>query len=234
MIHRDAAEKSPLKGARRKRNPPSKMCVRCSKVKPLTEFYQNQGWTAQAYRDAWCKACAAGHCVDKDTLREYCWFNHRRWDEATYAMAVAKAQYVLATHPEYIKTGTKRERKEAIENEAITAQFFSAMNLRNTYYYVDNTSHYEGMPPPVPGIYGDDASGDGEMPDHGEKRYDPVWNGMFTSVEIDYLNQYYQKLEEGFVLDNWNIQDYARKISLASLNANSKFNLMRQGICSKR
>lgn len=39
---------------------------------------------------------------------------------------------------------------------------------------------------------------------------------MYTQRELDYLNDYYERLEEGFVLDNQNIQDYARKAAKAS------------------
>lgn len=52
---------------------------------------------------------------------------------------------------------------------------------------------------------------------------------MYTQRELDYLNDYYERLEEGFVLDNQNIQDYARKAAKASLDADIKYNKMRQG-----
>ena len=56
-----------------------------------------------------------------------------------------------------------------------------------------------------------------------------MWNGYYTQREIDYLDDYYARLEEGFVLDNQNIQDYARKAAKASLDADIKYNRMRQG-----
>ena len=51
----------------------------------------------------------------------------------------------------------------------------------------------------------------------------------YIQREIDYLDDYYARLEEGFVLDNQNIQDYARKAAKASLDADIKYNRMRQG-----
>lgn len=47
-----------------------------------------------------------------------------------------------------------------------------------------------------------------DMPhDNGELAYDRSWNGMYTQREIDYLNAYYARLEEDFVLDNESIRD---------------------------
>lgn len=62
--------------------------------------------------------------------------------------------------------------------------------------------------------------------------YSKVWNGYYTQREIDYLDEYYARLEEGFVLDNQNLQDYARKAAKASLDADIKYNRMRQGKAS--
>ena len=62
--------------------------------------------------------------------------------------------------------------------------------------------------------------------------YSKVWNGYYTQREIDYLDEYYAQLEEGFVLDNQNIRDYARKAAKASLDADIKYNRMRQGKAS--
>lgn len=55
---------------------------------------------------------------------------------------------------------------------------------------------------------------------------------MYTQREIDYLDDYYAKLEDGFVLDNQNIQDYARKAAKASLDADIKYSRMRHGEAS--
>ena len=65
-----------------------------------------------------------------------------------------------------------------------------------------------------------------------EQAYSKVWNGYYTQREIDYLDEYYAQLEEGFVLDNQNIRDYARKAAKASLDADIKYNRMRQGKAS--
>ena len=52
---------------RKEKRVPSKLCVRCGKVKPLNEFYGNKNWASQSFHDAWCRECAMKHCVDKET-----------------------------------------------------------------------------------------------------------------------------------------------------------------------
>lgn len=48
-----------------------KMCVKCRKTKPITEFYKNETWKEQSYCDAYCKECAQKMCKDKLGVREY-------------------------------------------------------------------------------------------------------------------------------------------------------------------
>lgn len=80
--------------SREQRRIPSKLCVRCGKVLPLNAFYQNRGWAAQSFCDAWCKECGQTYCTGKETLREYCWYNNRGWADALYDVAVQKSQYL--------------------------------------------------------------------------------------------------------------------------------------------
>lgn len=54
---------------------------------------------------------------------------------------------------------------------------------------------------------------------------------MFTQREIDFLDEYYQGLLDEFELNDQNLQDYARKVSKASLEADVRYNQMRQGLC---
>ena len=54
---------------------PKKLCVKCGKVLPLNDFYRNREWSAQSYRDAWCKKCVNDFCTTRESLREYCWYS---------------------------------------------------------------------------------------------------------------------------------------------------------------
>ena len=207
----------------------SKLCVYCSKVKPLNDFYGNKGWAAQSFHDAWCKECAVKYCTDKDTLREYCYYNNRMWSEEMYESAVKKARYSLANDPVYLDSSLPDERRKLAEARAITRSFFSVMNLGNQYTYIANVG--EGGAPAgasfaVPAARIKDAGSEEEQV------FSREWNGMYTQRELDYLNDYYARLEEGFVLDNQNIMDYARKAAKASLDADIKYNRMRQGLAS--
>lgn len=80
----------------------SKICLRCKTAKKLSEFYRNQGWSAQSGHDAWCKECATSYCVNKGTLREYCWYNNRGWADEFYEKALTKARYSLSSDPVYV------------------------------------------------------------------------------------------------------------------------------------
>lgn len=89
------------KSKRKDKRIPSKMCVRCGKILPLNGFYSNVRWGAQSFHDAWCKECVGTFCVDKETLREYCWYNNRVWADEYFDAAMKKARYTLANHAEY-------------------------------------------------------------------------------------------------------------------------------------
>ena len=60
-------------------------------------------------------------------------------------------------------------------------------------------------------------------------RYSKVWNGMFTQRELEYLDNYYEKLNDSFNLDDISAQDYARKVAKASLEADTRYDAMRAG-----
>jgi len=219
-----------METTRKQRRIPSKLCVRCSKVLPLTDFYSNKGWPSQSYHDAWCKECASKFCIDKESLREYCWYNCRRWSDEYYEMAGKKTMYTLAGQEEYLKAA--KAKKVEIEGRMTCRQFFSIMHLPNIYRFSDNLGN-EGEYKVF-----DSGSTDGTVSeaekahDDGELVYDKTWNGMYTKREIDYLNDYYTRLEEDFVLDNESIRDYARKAAKASLDADIKYNKMRHGQAS--
>ena len=221
-------------GIKKSRKIQSKQCVKCGKILPLTAFYGNSDWGAQSFHDAWCQECATKHCVDKKTLREYCWYNNRSWSEETYEGAVKKAKYSLANDPDYLNPQTSQRKMKQIEGMAVARAFFSVMNLTNLYKFSRNIDDEgpirEFAPDSQAGTTAKDEKG--AFLDDGELIYSRDWNGLYTQREIDYLDDYYAKLEEGFVLDNQNIQDYARKAAKASLDADIKYSRMRHGQAS--
>lgn len=121
---------------KKQRKVPSKLCVRCGEVHPISDFYGNKGWASQSFHDAWCKDCVTKFCVDMPTLREYCWYNCRKWADEFYETAGKKALYALANQDEYLKAS--KTKKKELEDRATCRQFFSIMNLSNLYCFSDN------------------------------------------------------------------------------------------------
>lgn len=75
------------------------------------------------------------------------------------------------------------------------------MNLSHFYHFSDNVGeegkYREFDPESASGTMARDEHG--EFHDDGELIFNRDWNGMYTQREIDYLNDYYARLEEGFV-----------------------------------
>lgn len=214
-----------------------KMCLRCQKVKPLTDFYSNKSWADQNGRDLYCKDCAREMCVDRDTMRQYMWENNRLWLDAIWESAEKRAMRVLANNAEYLSEKTSKKKKEEVKNRAICNQAFFTMNLANFYAYHDNSDEEGNIrdfnPDSMDGSLIQTDSGD-QVANEGAKIYSAVWNGMFTQREIQYLDEYYDRLDSEFVLDDVNIQDYARKVAKASLEADTRYNNMRIGKCTSK
>ncbi len=211
----------------------SKLCVKCGKVLPLDRFYGHKEWASQCFRDAWCKECAGKHCVNKEGAREYMWYNNRAWADTYWDMAMKKSLYALASDEEYLLTKDE-DKKLRLQERMAGRYFFSIINLGSVYRYSENIGE-EGVfrefnPESSAGT--DERDDAGAFIDDGELVFSRTWNGMYTQREIDYLDESYAQLEEGFVLDNQNIQDYARKAAKASLDADIKYSKMRHGQAS--
>ena len=208
----------------RKEKVPSKLCVRCGKVLPLTDFYPNKLWKAQRGRDAWCRECAAKYCKDKETLMEYCNDNNRLWKDTFWDSANKKAQYILATDPDFLSSSVSKKRKEELEGKTTCRQFFSMMNLGPFYTFVDRVGG--------DGTFVIQAKEPIVEEDGSQQKYNRKWAGNYTDEQIEILEEKYSQYEEDFVLDNVNIRDYARKVCKASLNADIAEDKMRRGMIS--
>ncbi|MEM5771112.1 MAG: hypothetical protein AAGU32_22960, partial [Bacillota bacterium] len=205
----------------------SKLCVKCGQVKPLNDFMPHKDWATQSYHDAWCRACCLDFCVTPEALKEYCWYNNRRYSQAQYEAALKKAIYRLSNNEEYLRAANNPDKRAQLEMRHACRQFFSLSNLPNFYGYLDNISDEGGVATYDHHQLETEAMG-GDEP----LQYSREWNGLYTQRDIDYLNGYYRQLEEDFVLDNENIRDYARKVSKASLDADLTYNKMRHGQAS--
>lgn len=208
-----------------------KMCIACNKVQPLSEFYPNRAWAAQQCCDIYCRKCAKAMCYDKESLKKYMWENNRLYSDALWEGAIKSAKLSLANHSEYIKSTTTVERKREIENQIIAIRALGMMNL-NYYYHFSLNEDSTGNPLP----YNPDSlsgaivnTADGQEIIDDATRYSKEWNGFFTRRELEYLDNYYAKLSETFALDDISMQDYARKVAKASLDADKMFDKYRAG-----
>ena len=171
-----------------------------------------------------CRECARKIVNCKEDARKYCWDNNRVWSDKLWEAAHNKAMYFLANNKEYLSKNTSQKRKDEIELALTSTQFFAVMNSIGMYAYVDN--RYGDYDP-------DSVAGTtkelGSTRDDDEGVWSDEWNGTYKKRELRYLDDYFHRLQEEFVIDNINREDYARRVAKASLEADNKYQKMRQG-----
>lgn len=207
-----------------------KLCVKCQTSQPLDSFYKNNGWTAQAYHDAWCRSCVRKYSTAKETLREYCFYNNRAWSEMLWDRSKEAARYKLATDMRYNRANDKN--KSMMEDPIACTLYISQMNMLQVYKYSENMSVESGLYPAFDSSKSDEAINEDnkdEMRIDTEVVYDPAWNGLFAKRELEYLNNYYHQLETDFALDDVSMRDYARKVAKASLTYDDVYNKHKKG-----
>lgn len=209
--------------AAQKKKVPSKLCLKCNRVLPLGDFYPNKKWTAQSYRDTWCKECATKYCKDQETVKQYCFENNRAWKDSYWDSAMKKAQRILATNADYIDPKTTSTKRRELEEINAAKQFFTQMNMANVYSYVENISKDGNCILPMSELEEAQNSHKEELV------YNHTWRGSFTASQIQALEEIYEQYEEDFVLDNVSMRDYARKVAKASQNADIAEDRMRRG-----
>lgn len=218
------------------RNVPRKMCIACNKVKATTDFYPNRAWAAQQNCDIYCKDCAKAMVHSKNTFRQYLWENNRLFSERLWEDGEARAKKVYSNNKEYLASSTSASRKKEIEEETTATACLAIMNLVQYYRYNDNTDETGNLDPFDP----DSLNGtlikttEGDKVEDTRKIYDPMWNGTYTKRELAYLDGYYEQLENSFSLDDISMQDYARKIAKASLEADETFEDYRAGKATQK
>lgn len=168
----------------------SKLCIKCNRILPLEKFSANKLWASQQYRDAWCTECARDFCVDKETVKRYCYENNRKFKEKAWEAAKKKAQYDLANNKVWLNPLTPPERKQQEESLAQARAFLVIKNMSYAYEYEENLR--------VRDVTRDEVTH--EFSDEKEKPYyDKVWRGWFTPDQVEMLNEIYAKYEEDFV-----------------------------------
>lgn len=113
-----------------------------------------------------------------------------------YESACKKARYALSNNEEFLKA--TKEKRIILEAQAACRAFFSIMNLSSVYCYSDNIGKEGDYREYDKDSAGGTINAEDQPHDDGELIYDRTWNGMYTQRELDYLNDYYARLEEGF------------------------------------
>lgn len=122
-----------------------KYCVRCDKLKPVTDFHKNKYWKEQSYHDAWCKDCISKYVKDEETLRDYFAHNNRVYSDALFQEAKTRAAYKLASNETYIRGDDVK--REAMLMKLTISTVFSIMNNKAYYNYVNNMGTDGGFVP---------------------------------------------------------------------------------------
>lgn len=203
-----------------KLQPSTKLCLKCEEVKDVSEFYANKDWLDNGGRDIWCKECI-NKCGTRDEIMEYFWENHREWNDKIWTSAKNKALKLAANNTTFQKA--KDDRRKSILEKLTIQQIPSVMVLPQCYRFA-----------PHPEIPYSEAKAKGEIKhieDDDDRIYSKEFNGHFTPSELEYLEKYYNSLEEDFTLDTENLRDYARKLSKASLQADKAQNDFMNGRC---
>lgn len=208
----------------------TRMCIKCGQTKPLSNFYSNKDWHENNGKDAWCKQCIA-KIRTKDEMRRYFWENNRMWKENVWENALKQAEIQAAKSTVYQKSNEDR-RQVLLESIAcpIMPQLFK---LTQNYKYEEhkkdvNTNDY------------DEAKENGKIVEEDQtkpkdknlKVYNEFFNGEFKPAEIEYLEAYYNGLEQDFDLSDTSLRDNAKKLAKASLLVDKVQNDYMAGRCS--
>ena len=201
----------PAKLAKQRRATPpvTKICSKCGQTKMLSDFYSNRDWVEQLGKDVWCKACV-GQCASKDELREYFWTNNREWDERLWEKAAKKSELELNAKPTFQKT--TGDLRTSILDRNTCKHVLKSMQIN--YKFVDNSQSES--------ITYQEAKENGEIiveKDPNVKVFSEFFNGYFKPDELKYLEDYYAGLDRDFDLSDTNLQDIAKKLAKASLQA---------------
>lgn len=106
--------------------------------------------------------------------------------------------------------------------------FFGTINSSGVYQYVENENE-EGRIPYNPESLAGTSKETPNMREDEEMVWSDEWGGLYQRRELRYLDDYVARLRDEFVIDNVNREDYARRVAMASLDANNKYQRMRQG-----
>lgn len=195
----------------------TKLCLHCNHTKPLSQFYANRGWVEQNGKDVWCKSCVS-KCRTKDDLREYFFENNRELTEDLWNNACKLAEQQCSKKTVYQKAN--EDRRQVLLEQVACSIVPTIMQRVQNYKYVDNTQDvhtntYEEAK--ENGKVADNVSPIAKKADPNVKTFSEEFNGNFKPQELEYLEKYYEGLENDFELSDTSLRDNAKKLAKASL-----------------
>lgn len=217
----------------KKGKPPAqtRLCLHCNQTKPLSNYFSNRDWVENGKKDVWCKACIA-KIRTKDELRRYFWENNRQWKENVWENAIEKAKIEAAKSTVYQKSN--EDRRQVLLESVACSIMPELFRLTQNYKYEDhkndpNTNNYDQAKESGKIIELDAVKA---KQDKNLKTYNEFFNGEFKPSELEYLEKFYQGLEQDFNLSDTALRDTAKKVAKASLLADKTQNDYMAGRCS--
>ena len=214
-----------------KKPPATKLCLHCNQVRNLSEFYSNRDWLAQAGKDIWCKKCVSS-IKTKDEMREYFFENNRKWNEKIWDNARKKAEKAAAQNEKFMKLS--EDMRESFLEKMTCEQVPCVMQIN--YEYIDNSqdvniNSYQEAKEAGHVIDNEEKA---KKKDANIKTYNAFFNGDFKPSELEYLENFYQGLNNDFDLDSADtaLRDNAKKLAKSALTADKVQNDYMAGRCS--
>lgn len=166
--------------------PKTKLCFKCGKVKPIGDFSKNREWEDEYGYDRWCRDCLK-KCRTYESIREYFWENHRAWDDRIWASAKRKAESQAANNVVYQKS--RPERRETLLEQMTCA---AVPSFFGPYYKYEDPTRISGATSYEEAV----ERGEVELNDSGDKpEWSDEWYGEYTKRDLEWLNDYYQRLK---------------------------------------
>lgn len=209
----------------------TRLCLHCNQIKPLANYYSNRGWVENGTKDKWCKQCIA-KIRTKEEMKRFFWENNRAWNEQLWENAIKRAELQAAKSTVYQKSNADRKQ---VLLESIACPIMPTLMQKTQYYkYEDHLSNafvndYDQAK--EAGMIVEEDKKKNRI-DKNIKTYNEFFNGEFKPSELEYLEKYYQGLEQDFDLSDTSLRDNARKAAKASLLVDKVQNDYMAGRCT--
>jgi hypothetical protein len=198
----------------------SKECQKChKKLKISGNFYTHRDLKESQCSDLWCTSCVKKFIKDKITLQEYCEINYREFSEDLWEWVNKYTLDKLEQDEKYKNLNTIE--KQDMLTKRILNEYFKSMG-KTQYYRIKKEINNNSLAI-------SNSESNQNIPND-EKIYSKKWRGMYIQDDIDYLEKYYQDLQNDYTIVTRNHHDYAMKVAQASLHTDKCYEEMLNGI----